>query len=105
MENKIRKPDYKNCISNLPNSILKKWGLKTKGDTLPLADQFLEKDYKNVGILLLDGRKIVWNVKGTCLSSGDARRLSGSGNRECVDLQHKRRSPMFYRGSCRTDGG
>ena len=48
-------PDYENCIANLPNSILKKWGIPTVGDTLPLADKYLEKDYKNVVVLLLDG--------------------------------------------------
>ena len=48
-------PDYKNCIANLPNSILKKLGAGLVGDTLPLADKYLEKDYKNIVLLLLDG--------------------------------------------------
>ena len=48
-------PDYKNCIANLPNSILKKLGAEPTGDTLPLADKYLEKDYKNIVLLLLDG--------------------------------------------------
>ena len=48
-------PDYKNCIANLPNSILKYFGAETVGDTLPLADKFLDKDYKNVVVILLDG--------------------------------------------------
>ena len=48
-------PDYKNCIANLPNSILKKLGAEPAGDTLPLADKYLEKDYKNIVLLLLDG--------------------------------------------------
>ena len=48
-------PDYDNCLANLPNSILKKWNLPTRGSTLPLADQYLQKDYKNVVVLLLDG--------------------------------------------------
>lgn len=48
-------PDYENCLANLPNSILKKWNLPTRGSTLPLADRYLQKDYKNVVILLLDG--------------------------------------------------
>lgn len=47
--------DYKNCIANLSNSVLKHFGAKTVGDTLPLADKYLEKKYKNVVILLLDG--------------------------------------------------
>lgn len=48
-------PDYEDCIANLPNSILKKWKLPTVGGTLSLADKYLEKDYKNVVILILDG--------------------------------------------------
>ncbi len=48
-------PDYENCIANLPNSILKKWNLPTVGNTLSLADPYLQKDYKNVVVFLLDG--------------------------------------------------
>lgn len=48
-------PDYEDCIANLPNSILKKWKLPTVGGTLSLADKYLEKDYKNVVVLILDG--------------------------------------------------
>lgn len=48
-------PTYGNCIANLPNSVLKKFGVPTVGDTLPLADRYLEKDYKNIVVLLLDG--------------------------------------------------
>ncbi len=48
-------PDYKNCIANLPNSILKKFGAETVGDTLPLLDGYLDKDYKNIVVILLDG--------------------------------------------------
>lgn len=48
-------PDYKNCIANLPNSILKYFGAETVGDTLPLADRYLDKEYKNVVVILLDG--------------------------------------------------
>ena len=57
MENKktLVFPDYKNCIANLPNSILKKFGVDTVGDTLPLLDKYLEKDYKNIVVILLDG--------------------------------------------------
>lgn len=54
-QTKIIWPDYENCIANLPNSILKKWRIQTVGGTLPLADKYLEKDHKNVVILLLDG--------------------------------------------------
>ena len=52
---KLVQPDYENCIANLPNSILKKWGIPPMGKTLPLADAFLKKEYKNVVVLLLDG--------------------------------------------------
>lgn len=55
MSCKLVWPDYTNCIANLPNSILKKFGLETVGDTLPLLDKELEKDYKNIVMLLLDG--------------------------------------------------
>ena len=47
--------DYKNCIANLPNSILKKFEVETLGDTLPIADKYLDKEYKNIVVLLLDG--------------------------------------------------
>ena len=48
-------PDYKNCTANLPNSILKKFGAPTAGDTLPLLDKYLDRDYRNIVVLLLDG--------------------------------------------------
>ena len=51
-------PDYKNCSANLPNSIMKKFGVQTVGDTLPLLDEYLKKDYKNIVVILLDGMGI-----------------------------------------------
>ena len=48
-------PDYENCLANVPNSILKYFGVQTVGSTLPLLDKYLEKEYKNVVLLLLDG--------------------------------------------------
>lgn len=53
-----RLPDYDNCLVNLANSILKKFGAETSAKTLPLADQYLKKDYQNVVILLLDAMGI-----------------------------------------------
>ena len=47
-------PDYNNCLVNLANSILKKYGVKITANTLSLADKYLAKDYKNVVVLLLD---------------------------------------------------
>lgn len=47
--------DYNNCITNLANSILKKFDVETgDGSSLPIADEYLKKDYKNAVILLLD---------------------------------------------------
>ena len=51
MSHQIKLPDYENCIANLPNSILKKWGLPQNGASLPLADRYLEQDYKNCFVL------------------------------------------------------
>ena len=34
-------PDYNNCLVNLSNSILKKFGAETTAATLPLADKYL----------------------------------------------------------------
>lgn len=47
-------PDYNNCLVNLSNSILKKFGAPTTAETLPLADKYLEEEYQNVVLLILD---------------------------------------------------
>lgn len=52
--------NYEDCIVNLSGSILKKFGVHPSGKTLPLADELLKKDYKNVVVLILDGL-------GTCI--------------------------------------
>ena len=44
--------DYTNCIANLPNSILKKFGVETVGDSLYLADKYLEKNYIKIDYLV-----------------------------------------------------
>ena len=56
MYEKIKRegPDYNNCLVNLSNSILKKFGAKTSAATLAVADECLAGDYKNVVLLLLD---------------------------------------------------
>ena len=51
---KVMTPDYNNCLVNLANSVLKKFGAETTAATLPLADKVLEGNYKNVVVLLLD---------------------------------------------------
>ncbi len=48
-------PDYKKCIANIPNSILKYFGAETVGDTLPELDAHLDRKYRNVVVMLLDG--------------------------------------------------
>lgn len=55
MTKKLVWPDYDNCLANVPNSILKKFGCEPEGKTLPMLDRYLEKDYKNVVTVLLDG--------------------------------------------------
>ncbi len=52
---KIQYPDYNNCIANLACSILKHFGVQPPNATLALADEYLEKNYENVVVLLLDG--------------------------------------------------
>lgn len=47
-------PDYNNCLVNLASSFLKHFGAEYSAPTLPLADSYLAKDYKNVAVLLLD---------------------------------------------------
>ncbi len=47
-------PDYRNCLVNLSNSILKKFGAETTAPTLPLADRFLKGEHQNTVVLLLD---------------------------------------------------
>lgn len=53
-ENKIF-PDYNNCIVNISNSILKDFGVNPINNTHPIVDKYLEKEFKNVVLLLLDG--------------------------------------------------
>ena len=53
-----RLPDYDHCLVNLANSILKKFGAETTAKTLPLADQYLAGEYRNVVALLLDAMGI-----------------------------------------------
>ncbi|MBP5186951.1 MAG: alkaline phosphatase family protein [Clostridiales bacterium] len=47
-------PNYDECLVNLTNSVYKAFGAETSAPTLPLADRYLDKGYKNVVVLLLD---------------------------------------------------
>lgn len=53
--NEIVYPDYKNCILNTITSILKYYNVETKHDSLPILDKMLNKNYKNVVLVILDG--------------------------------------------------
>jgi len=59
--------DYDNCLVNLSNSVLNRFGVHPLRKTLPGADKFLKKDYKNVVVLLLDGL-------GTCIMEGNLKK-------------------------------
>ena len=48
-------PNYKNSILNVTNSILKYYGAKNWHPTLNILDEYLENDYRNVVLLLIDG--------------------------------------------------
>lgn len=48
-------PDYENCILGVPNSILAHYGAKPHHATLPVLDDKLKRNYKNVVLLVLDG--------------------------------------------------
>ena len=47
-------PDYNNCLVNLSNSVLKRFGAETSAGTLKSADKYLAKGHRNVVVLLLD---------------------------------------------------
>lgn len=48
-------PNYEHSILNLINSILKHYGVKTKYNSLPILEKELDKNYKNVVFIILDG--------------------------------------------------
>lgn len=49
-------PDYNNCLTNVTNSILKHYGIKTYHKTFPELDEVLEShNYKNIVYILCDG--------------------------------------------------
>lgn len=54
----IKFPEYGRCIANLACSMLKHYGLEAPNPTLPEVDLLLQKQYRNVVVLLLDGMGI-----------------------------------------------
>ena len=54
----MKLPEYGNCIANLACSILRYYGCDAPNPTLRQADRLLNRPYKNVVLLLLDGMGI-----------------------------------------------
>ncbi len=50
----IQYPDYHNSLLNLINSVEKEFGVKNDHPTLELADQILNKGYRNVVLMVFD---------------------------------------------------
>ncbi len=48
-------PNYDESILNIPNSILKHYGISIYHKSLPKLDKILEKDYKNIVFIIFDG--------------------------------------------------
>lgn len=48
-------PDYNNCITGIPSSILKYYGISPSHNTLPDLDKALSGDYRNVLFIIYDG--------------------------------------------------
>lgn len=55
MNNEIIMPNYNNSILNMVTSILKYYNVKTIHTSLPKLDSILEKKYKNIVMVVLDG--------------------------------------------------
>lgn len=51
----IKYPDYNKGIVNLACSVLNHYGADCRHNTLPVFDELLKKDYKNVVVMLFDG--------------------------------------------------
>ena len=54
-ENTVVLPDYENSILNLINSILHYYHVETKYNGIDILDKRLEKKYKNIVLIILDG--------------------------------------------------
>lgn len=55
MEDKIILPNYNHSILSIITSILKHYKVETPHKSLNSLDNILEKDYRNVVLLILDG--------------------------------------------------
>ena len=54
-QEKIKFPDYNHSILNLITSILNHYEVENGHTSLSTLDTYLEKDYQNVVLLILDG--------------------------------------------------
>lgn len=54
-ENRIVRPDYNHSILNLITSILKHYQIESEHTSLPSIDLLLEKNYRNIVLMVLDG--------------------------------------------------
>lgn len=52
---KIKFPDYDNCIAGITSSVLKHYGAACNIKSLPVLDERLKNDYKNIVVILFDG--------------------------------------------------
>ena len=52
-------PDYTNSMVNLTSSIKKFYGLESKYQTSSKLDSYLDKNYKHIVFLILDG---LWSL-------------------------------------------
>ena len=58
MKRKIFYPDYDNSILGIPNAFLDYYGVRTKHPALPMLEQALKQNHKNVIFIILDGMGI-----------------------------------------------
>jgi len=65
--NRICFPDYNHSILSIVTSVLKYYGVKSEYQTVPVLDQALQKEYKNVVLWILDG--LGWDLIGKTLSA------------------------------------
>lgn len=55
MKDELIMPDYENSILNLINSILRHYEVETKYKGLKQLENYLQKNYKNIVLIILDG--------------------------------------------------
>lgn len=66
---KIRLPDYENCIAGITSSVLKHYKSECNVKSLPVLDELLKNNYKNIVVILYDGLGL--NILNNHLKRGD----------------------------------